>query len=112
MATNEGKDIGILIGPRVLKYLLCTDILLKSERINNKNVKYVISKVSSSCTSVYVDGSETRGALNAEVKVKYGTFSGHGFFTVWMAEIPLELEIPDTKLSQIKSWKVPASVEK
>jgi len=69
-------------------------------------------KVSSSCTSVYVDGSETRGALNAEVKVKYGTFSGHGFFTVWMAEIPLELEIPDTKLSQIKSWKVPASVEK
>jgi transmembrane protein 132 len=69
-------------------------------------------KVSSSCTSVYVDGSETRGALNAEVKVKYGTFSGQGFFTVWMAEIPLELEIPDTKLSQIKSWKVPASVEK
>eukprot|EP00092_Neocalanus_flemingeri_P018939 GFUD01020515.1.p1 GENE.GFUD01020515.1~~GFUD01020515.1.p1 ORF type:complete len:1459 (-),score=271.45 GFUD01020515.1:1899-6275(-) len=69
-------------------------------------------KVSSSCTSVYVDGSETRGALNAEVKVKYGTFSGQGFFTVWMAEIPLELEIPDTKLSQIKSWKVPDSVEK
>lgn len=69
-------------------------------------------KVSSSCTSVYVDGSETRGALNAEVKVKYGTFSGHGFFTVWMAEIPLDLEIPDTKLSQIKSWKVPDSVEK
>ena len=33
-------------------------------------------QVSTSCTSVYIDGSETRGALNAEVKVKYGTFSG------------------------------------
>ena len=59
-----------------------------------------------------MDGSETRGALNAEVKVKYGTFSGQGFFTIWMAEIPLVVEIPDTKLSQIKSWKVPDSVEK
>ena len=35
-----------------------------------------IPQVSSSCTSVYIDGSETRGALNAEVKIKYGTFSG------------------------------------
>ena len=35
-----------------------------------------IAQVSSSCTSVYIDGSETRGALNAEVKIKYGTFSG------------------------------------
>ena len=33
-------------------------------------------QVSSSCTSVYIDGSETRGAISAEVKVKYGTFSG------------------------------------
>ena len=30
---------------------------------------------------MYVDGSETRGALNAEVKIKYGTFSGR-FVTV------------------------------
>jgi len=69
-------------------------------------------KVSSSCTSVYVDGSETRGALNAEVKIKYGTFSGQAYFTVWMAEMPLDLVIPDDNLSQIKSWKIPGSIEK
>ena len=104
-------------------------------------------QVSSSCTSVYVDGSETRGALNAEVKIKYGTFSGEPFqtpkqfncglttilfmfiafenmtncniiisgqayFTVWMAEMPLDLVIPDDNLSQIKSWKIPGSIEK
>ena len=33
-------------------------------------------QVSTSCTSVYVDGSETRGALRAQVDIKYGTFSG------------------------------------
>ena len=32
----------------------------------------VIFQVSSSCTSVYVDGSETRGALSAQIDVKYG----------------------------------------
>jgi len=32
----------------------------------------LILKVSSSCTSVYVDGSETRGGINAQVDVKYG----------------------------------------
>merc|ERR1719450_2060988 len=69
-------------------------------------------KVSSSCTSVYIDGSETRGALNAEVKIKYGTFSGQAYFTVWMAEMPLDLVIADNNLSQIKSWKIPDSIEK
>jgi len=69
-------------------------------------------KVSSSCTSVYVDGSETRGALKAEVLVKYGTFSGQGTFTVWMSEIPLEVEITDNKLSLIKDWKVPEAIDK
>ena len=29
-------------------------------------------QVSSSCTSVYVDGSETRGAISARIDVKYG----------------------------------------
>ena len=63
--------------------------------------------MSSSCTSVYVDGSETRGALKAEVDVKYGTYSGQGFFMVWMAEFPLKMDVQDTKLSPIKTWRVP-----
>ena len=89
-------------------------------------------QVSTSCTSVYVDGSETRGGLKAQVDIKYGTFSGEtiiagdrdrwclmvtplpgqAHFTVWMAETPLELDIPDDNLSQIQSWKIPNSIEK
>lgn len=39
--------------------------------------------------------------------VKYGTYQGLAKFTVWMPEFPLEVSIPDFRLSQIKGWKVP-----
>ncbi|XP_074036217.1 transmembrane protein 132C dtn isoform X2 [Leptinotarsa decemlineata] len=66
-----------------------------------------VLKVSSSCGSVYVDGSEARGSVNGSVLVKYGTYTGLAEFTVWMPEFPLELSVADTRLSQLKSWRVP-----
>ncbi|EAT43715.1 AAEL004880-PA, partial [Aedes aegypti] len=66
-----------------------------------------VIKVSSSCSSVYVDGSEARGSSNASVLVKYGTYSGLAKFTVWMPEFPLEVSVADFRLSQIKGWKIP-----
>lgn len=63
--------------------------------------------MSSSCSSVYVDGSEIRGSSNASVLVKYGTYTGLARFTVWMPEFPLEVTVSDPRLNQIKSWKVP-----
>ncbi|XP_054088610.1 transmembrane protein 132C isoform X2 [Zeugodacus cucurbitae] len=65
-----------------------------------------VIKVSSSCSSVYVDGSEIRGSSNASVVVKYGSYSGLAKFTVWMPEFPLEVYVSDFRLSQIKGWKV------
>ncbi|XP_052903604.1 transmembrane protein 132E [Anopheles moucheti] len=66
-----------------------------------------VIKVSSSCSSVYVDGSEVRGSSNASILVKYGTYSGLARFTVWMPEFPLEVSVADFRLSQIKGWKIP-----
>ncbi|XP_061395404.1 transmembrane protein 132E, partial [Musca vetustissima] len=65
-----------------------------------------VIKVSSSCSSVYVDGSEIRGSSNATIIVKYGTYIGVAKFIVWMPEFPLEVYISDFRLSQIKGWKV------
>uniref|UniRef100_A0A1B0FGG5 Transmembrane protein 132E n=1 Tax=Glossina morsitans morsitans TaxID=37546 RepID=A0A1B0FGG5_GLOMM len=65
-----------------------------------------VIKVSSSCSSVYVDGSEIRGSSNASIIVKYGTYIGLAKFVVWMPEFPLEVYISDFRLSQIKGWKV------
>ncbi|KAJ3642646.1 hypothetical protein Zmor_025409 [Zophobas morio] len=66
-----------------------------------------VLKVSSSCSSVYVDGSEARGSVNGSVLVKYGTYIGLARFTVWMPEFALDLQVTDTRLSQMKSWRVP-----
>uniref|UniRef100_A0A182K5L3 Transmembrane protein 132C n=1 Tax=Anopheles christyi TaxID=43041 RepID=A0A182K5L3_9DIPT len=66
-----------------------------------------VIKVSSSCSSVYVDGSEVRGSSNASILVKYGTYGGLARFTVWMPEFPLEVSVADFRLSQIKGWKIP-----
>lgn len=54
-----------------------------------------------------MDGSEIRGSSNASVLVKYGTYTGLARFTVWMPELPLEVSVADTRLNQIKGWKVP-----
>lgn len=34
--------------------------------------------------------------------VKYGTYTGLARFTVWMPEYPLEIDVDDNRLSQIK----------
>ena len=73
------------------------------------NTLFILIQVTASCTSVYVDGSESRGALNAEINIKYGSsqYITKAIFTVWMPETPLNIELADTRLSQIKGWKVP-----
>lgn len=66
-----------------------------------------ILKVSPSCTSVYLDGSEIRGSHNASVVVRYGTYIGHAHFQVWLPELPLDIHVQDERLSQIRNWKAP-----
>ncbi|KAG8225170.1 hypothetical protein J437_LFUL002870, partial [Ladona fulva] len=62
--------------------------------------------VSSSCSSVYVDGTEVRGSTNASVIVAYGSHVGVARFTVWVPELPLEVAVADPRLSQVKGWRV------
>ncbi|CAL4069120.1 unnamed protein product [Meganyctiphanes norvegica] len=64
-------------------------------------------KVSASCTSVYLDGSEVHGSHNATVVARYGQQTGAASFTVWMPELPLNVHVKDTKLSQIRGWRAP-----
>lgn len=70
------------------------------------------AQVTSSCSSVYVDGSEIRGSSNATVIVRYETYTGTAHFIVWVPEInEMDLTIADQKLNQIKGWRVPVSLE-
>lgn len=64
-------------------------------------------QVSSSCSSVYVDGTEKSGSLKANIDVSYGNYKGSAKFKVWMPDFPLDISVTDIRLSQIKEWKVP-----
>lgn len=67
-------------------------------------------KVTPSCTAVYVDGSETKGSVNATVLINFGNEDsplGIAQFTVWYPEFPVEVWLSDRVLNAIKSWRVP-----
>ena len=55
---------------------------------------------------VYLDGTEMRGSQHATIIVSYADVFTELNFTVWMPELPLTVELSDTRLSQIKGWKV------
>ncbi|XP_073521070.1 transmembrane protein 132E isoform X2 [Phyllobates terribilis] len=66
-----------------------------------------IIKVSSSCDYVFVSGKETRGSMNAQAVFTYEHLSAPLEMTVWVPKLPLSIELSDSKLSQIKGWRIP-----
>ncbi|XP_036385887.1 transmembrane protein 132D-like [Megalops cyprinoides] len=69
-------------------------------------------KVSDRCDYVYVNGKETRGRAGVAVNFTYGHLSAQLEMTVWMPRFPLQIDVSDTELSQIKGWRVPVTTVK
>ncbi|KAI7797737.1 putative transmembrane protein 132D-like, partial [Triplophysa rosa] len=66
-----------------------------------------VLKVSNRCDFVYVNGEETQGRLRALVNYTYSYLSAQLEMKVWFPRLPLDIEVSDTELSQIKSWRIP-----
>jgi len=58
---------------------------------------------------IFFDGTETRGASTVDISVKYGQLTNVLSMRVWIPELPLDIDLSDTKLSQIYGWKVQTS---
>lgn len=65
------------------------------------------TQVSDRCDYVFVNGKEMKGKLKMTVNFTYGYLSGQLELTVWIPRLPLQIEVSDTELSQIKGWRVP-----
>ncbi|NWQ83366.1 T132E protein, partial [Columbina picui] len=63
--------------------------------------------VSSSCDYVFVSGKESQGSMSARVTFTYEHLSAPLEMTVWVPKLPLHIELSDTRLSQVKGWRVP-----
>ncbi|MEE6508020.1 hypothetical protein FKM82_018315 [Ascaphus truei] len=64
-------------------------------------------KVSDRCDYVFVNGKEMKGKVNAIVHFTYQHLKASLEMTVWVPRLPLQIDVSDTELNQIKGWRVP-----
>ncbi|XP_041078986.1 transmembrane protein 132D-like [Polyodon spathula] len=68
-----------------------------------------VLKVSDRCDYVYVNGKEMKGKVKMAVNFTYEYLSAQLEMTVWIPRLPLQIDVSDTELSQIKGWRVPVA---
>ncbi|KAK6312722.1 hypothetical protein J4Q44_G00160690 [Coregonus suidteri] len=66
-----------------------------------------VVKVSPGCDAVLVNGKEMRGRQSLMVNFTYLYLSTQLELTVWVPRLPLQMDVSDTELSQVKGWRVP-----
>ncbi|KAL7827119.1 hypothetical protein SRHO_G00328370 [Serrasalmus rhombeus] len=71
-----------------------------------------VLKVSDRCDFVYVNGKETKGRVQMLVNFTYSYLSAQLEMKVWIPRLPLDIEVSDTELSQIKNWRIPITSNK
>ncbi|XP_061240515.1 transmembrane protein 132C [Bos javanicus] len=88
---------------------IVTDI---SESVECKSTDEEVIKVSDHCDYVFVNGKEMKGKVDVVVNFTYQHLSAPLHVTVWVPRLPLQIEVSDTELSQIKGWRVPIVASK
>eukprot|EP00064_Thunnus_orientalis_P020481 superscaffoldBa00005648_g20618 len=69
-------------------------------------------EVSPNCDQVLVNGKEMRGRQSLAVNFTYLHLSAQLQLTVWVPKLPLQIDVSDTELSQVKGWRVPIITNK
>ncbi|KAM8866278.1 transmembrane protein 132C isoform 1-T1 [Synchiropus picturatus] len=71
-----------------------------------------VLKVSPNCDQVLVNGKEMRGRQSLTVNFTYLHLTTQLQITVWVPKLPLQIDVSDTELSQVKGWRVPIVTNK
>ncbi|XP_029108654.1 transmembrane protein 132D-like [Scleropages formosus] len=83
-----------------------------SNSIDCQSTDEDVLKVSERCDYVYVNGKETRGRVKVPVNFTYSYLSAQLHVSVWMPQLPLQIQVSDSELNQIKGWRVPIAAGK
>ncbi|XP_021461514.2 transmembrane protein 132C isoform X2 [Oncorhynchus mykiss] len=78
-----------------------------SEAVDCRSTDEDVVKVSDRCDYVFVNGKEMKGKVGMMVNFTYSYLSAQLEMNVWIPRLPLQIEVSDTELSQIKGWRVP-----
>ncbi|KAM4827400.1 transmembrane protein 132D [Thomomys bottae] len=71
-----------------------------------------VIKVSDRCDYVFVNGKEMKGRVDVGVDFVYQHLHSLLELTVWIPRLPLQIEVSDAELNQIKGWRVPILANK
>ncbi|XP_011477721.1 transmembrane protein 132C [Oryzias latipes] len=78
-----------------------------SESVTCRSTDEDVVKVSDRCDYIFVNGKEMKGKVKMMVNFTYGYLSAQLELSVWIPRLPLQIEVSDAELSQIKGWRVP-----
>uniref|UniRef100_A0A4W5RJ07 Transmembrane protein 132C n=1 Tax=Hucho hucho TaxID=62062 RepID=A0A4W5RJ07_9TELE len=90
---------GLVSGVRHVTYTTLCNLVIR--------LCFVPSQVSPGCDTVLVNGKEMRGRQSLMVNFTYLYLSTQLELTVWVPRLPLQMDVSDTELSQVKGWRVP-----
>uniref|UniRef100_A0A2K6TT79 Transmembrane protein 132B n=1 Tax=Saimiri boliviensis boliviensis TaxID=39432 RepID=A0A2K6TT79_SAIBB len=71
-----------------------------------------LAMVSNNCDSIFVNGKEMKSKVDTIVNFTHQHFTSQFEVTVWAPRLPLQIEISDTELSQIKGWRIPVAANR
>nr|XP_020739192.1 transmembrane protein 132B isoform X4 [Odocoileus virginianus texanus] len=80
-----------------------------SEAMECRSADEDVIKVSNGCDSIFVNGKEMKSKVDTIVNFTHQHFTSQLEVTVWVPRLPLQVEISDTELSQIKGWRIPVA---
>ncbi|XP_035114052.2 transmembrane protein 132B isoform X1 [Callithrix jacchus] len=83
-----------------------------SESVECKSADEDVIKVSNNCDSIFVNGKEMKSKVDTIVNFTHQHFTSQFEVTVWAPRLPLQIEISDTELSQIKGWRIPVAANR
>ncbi|XP_027627179.1 transmembrane protein 132C [Tupaia chinensis] len=109
-AILTGKTVAVPI--RVVSVEESSAVTDISESVECKSMDEDVIKVSDRCDYVFVNGKEVTGKADAVVNFTYQYLSAPLHITVWVPRLPLQIDVSDTELSQIKGWRVPIVASK
>ncbi|XP_037672601.1 transmembrane protein 132B isoform X2 [Choloepus didactylus] len=80
-----------------------------SDAVECKSADEDVVKVANNCESIFVNGKEMKSKVDTIVNFTHQHFTSQLEVTVWAPRLPLQIEISDTELSQIKGWRIPVA---
>ncbi|XP_061672651.1 transmembrane protein 132C [Syngnathoides biaculeatus] len=106
-AVLTGKTVAVPV--KVVTIGKDTSIVDVSEAVECCTTDEDVVKVSERCDYVFVNGKEMKGKVKMAVNFTYAHLSAQLELDVWIPRLPLQIEVSDTELSQIKGWRVPVA---